>query len=146
MYKKQKEASLISRTTIQVRFSEVDSMRIVWHGAYVKYFEDGREEFGRKFKGLGYTDFFENGYPAPIVDLQLQYKKPLTCNDKVVVEVRYINTEAAKILFEYVLFKENTNEIIATGSSVQVFLNKEGELELVNPDFYLKWKERWEVK
>ena len=146
MQRKQKEASLVGRTTFQVRFSEVDSMRIVWHGAYVKYFEDGREAFGREFKGLGYTDFFENGYPAPIVDLQLKYKKPLACNDRAVVEVRYINTEAAKICFEYTIFKEETNEIVATGSSVQVFLNSEGELELVNPEFYLKWKERWGVK
>ena len=30
-----------------IRFSEVDSMGVVWHGNYAKYFEDAREEFGR---------------------------------------------------------------------------------------------------
>lgn len=151
MRKIAKIASLVSRTKFQVRFSEVDSMRIVWHGSYVKYLEDGREAFGREFKGLGYSDFFQSEYAAPIVDMQIQYKKPLTINDTAIVEVRYINTEAAKICFEYTIYKESTNkestnEIIATASTVQVFLNKNEELELANPEFYLKWKERWEVK
>lgn len=146
MRKKTTIASLVTRTKFQVRFSEVDSMHVVWHGVYVKYFEDGREHFGREFKGLGYLDFYESNYVAPIVDMQVQYKKSLTINDIAIVEVRYINTEAAKICFEYTIYKEATNEIVATGSTVQVFLNKDEELELVNPEFYLKWKQKWDVK
>jgi acyl-CoA thioester hydrolase len=30
---------------IQIRFSEVDSIKMAWHGSYVKYMEDGREAF-----------------------------------------------------------------------------------------------------
>lgn len=41
------QAALTDRTTIKVRFSEIDSMQIVWHGEYVRYFEDGREAFGK---------------------------------------------------------------------------------------------------
>lgn len=39
-----------------IRFSEVDSMNVVWHGSYPLYFEDAREAFGRKY-GLGYLVF-----------------------------------------------------------------------------------------
>ena len=53
---------------LEVRFSEVDSMNIVWHGSYALYFEDAREAFGQKY-GLGYLDIFGNGYYAPLVDL-----------------------------------------------------------------------------
>ena len=28
---------------IEIRFSEVDSMNVVWHGSYALYFEDARE-------------------------------------------------------------------------------------------------------
>ena len=69
----------------------------MWHGEYVRYFEDGREAFGREFAGLGYMDIHASGYTAPIVELQLQYKKPLRVNDTAVVETRYIATEAAKM-------------------------------------------------
>lgn len=146
MRKKTNNASLVSKTTIQVRFSEVDAMHIVWHGTYVKYFEDAREHFGREFEGLGYLDFFRSEYATPIVDMQIQYKRPLTINDIAIIEIRYINTDAAKICFEYTISKEDTAEIIATGSTIQVFLNKNKELELTNPEFYLKWKQKWKVK
>ncbi len=42
--RKTAEASLVGKTSLRVRFSEVDSMQIVWHGEYVRYFED---EIGR---------------------------------------------------------------------------------------------------
>ena len=61
---------------INIRFSEVDSMDVVWHGSYPLYFEDAREAFGKKY-GLGYMDIFKNGYFAPLVELNFQYKKPL---------------------------------------------------------------------
>ena len=35
-----REAALIDRKTITVRFSEVDSMKVVWHGEYIRYFEE----------------------------------------------------------------------------------------------------------
>ena len=35
----QQVAALTNRTTFRVRFSEIDSMQIVWHGEYVRYFE-----------------------------------------------------------------------------------------------------------
>ncbi len=118
-------------------------MQIVWHGEYARYFEDGREAFGQQFAGLGYMDIYHSGYVAPLVKLQIEYKQPLRCGDRAVVETRYINSDAAKIIFEYTLFREEDMQVVATGESVQVFLNGENELELVNPQFYVDWKERW---
>ena len=54
---------------VELRFNEVDSMGLVWHGHYAKFFEDAREEFGKKF-GLGYLDIYDSGFYAPLVDLQ----------------------------------------------------------------------------
>lgn len=143
--KKNKPASLINRTNIRVRFSEVDSMQIVWHGEYVRYFEDGREAFGREFGGLGYMEIYRSGYVVPLVKLSLDFKALLVCGDTAIVETRYINCDAAKILFEYTIFRESDMEVVATGESVQVFLNLENKLELVNPRFYIDWKKKWGV-
>ena len=52
---------LIASKEFTPRFSEVDSMNIVWHGSYPLYFEDAREAFGEKF-GLGYLFIYDNGY------------------------------------------------------------------------------------
>ena len=142
--KKMEEAALIDRTAIQVRFSEVDSMRIVWHGEYIRYFEDGRESFGRHF-GISYMDVFNSGYTIPMVELNCQWKSPLKVDDRAIVETRFINSAAAKIIFEYSIFRESDNMLAAAGRSVQVFLNKNFELELTSPDFFNEWKKRWNI-
>ena len=36
---------LKSEKKFDIRFSEVDSMGIVWHGSYALYLEDAREQF-----------------------------------------------------------------------------------------------------
>jgi acyl-CoA thioester hydrolase len=135
------EVQLIALKEFEVRFSEVDSMGIVWHGSYVKYFEDGREEFGKKY-GIGYMHIFRNGFYAPLVDLNFQFKKPLPYETRAMVETKYINTPAAKIQFEYRIFLPTDNTIICTGSSTQVFLDKNYQLIWFIPPFYDEWKTR----
>lgn len=137
------KAALTCRTSIRVRFSEVDSMRVVWHGSYIRYFEDGREAFGREYQGLGYLDFYASGYMAPIVDLQLQYLAPLTLDEEVVVETRYIRTEAAKLCFEYVIYRKSDGTVVARGRSIQVFVAPDGSMCLNNPRFYELWQAKW---
>jgi acyl-CoA thioester hydrolase len=133
---------LIAFKEISARFSEVDSMGIVWHGSYANYFEDGREEFGKQF-GLGYMFIFQNGFYAPLVDLNFQFKKPLVYEKKAIVETKFINLPAAKIQFEYRIFLPEDNTIICTGSSTQVFLDKNYQLEWFIPTFYNEWKARF---
>lgn len=137
-------AALIDRTTIKVRFSEVDSMQIVWHGEYVRYFEDGRESFGKQY-GLSYLGIYGEGYMVPIVDLTCQFKQSLTFGEEVIIETRYLSCDAAKIKFEYVLYRAVDHTIVATGSTTQVFLNTNRELELTTPTFYQEWKKKWNI-
>ena len=124
---------------IEIRFSEVDSMNIVWHGSYALYFEDAREVFGAKY-GLGYLQIFGEGFYAPLVDLRFNYKKPLIYGRKARIEITFRNTEAAKIIFDYEIYDAEDNSLIATGYSVQVFLDKQYRLVWTNPEFYEKWK------
>lgn len=140
------QPSLTTVTFTKVRFSEVDSMHVVWHGEYVRYLEDGREAFGREFPGIGYLDFYRNGYTAPIVDLQLQYIAPLTINDVAVIETRYIDSVAAKLCFEYVIRRQSDGALVARGSSVQVFVDSDGNMALNNPTFFTEWKTKWLAK
>lgn len=136
---------LTDRKEILVRFSEVDSMRIVWHGNYLKYFEDGRESFGLKYS-LGYLDVYKHNVMIPLVKIACDYKRPLAYGDTAIVETIYVPTEAAKIVFNYNVFRKHDMELMATGSSVQVFLTPQGELLLTAPEFYTGWKQVWGLK
>jgi acyl-CoA thioester hydrolase len=137
------ETKLDCKTEILVRFNEADPLGIVWHGHYIRYFEDGREDFGNRY-GVGYLDFFNNGLVVPVVHVDCAFKKSLRYGDTVVVETHYIPCEAAKIKFSYRLFNKKTTELVATGSSVQVFLDREHSvLQLLNPPFFEEWKKKF---
>ena len=135
---------LTASKKFEVRFSEVDSMNIVWHGSYPLYFEDAREEFGKKF-GLGYMTIFSNGFYAPLVELSFKYKKPLLYEMEPEIIITYIPTESAKIVFDYKIIDSKDGTELATGRSVQVFMDRNYQLVWENPEFYQAWKDKWEV-
>ncbi|MCU4173565.1 acyl-CoA thioesterase [Carboxylicivirga sp. N1Y90] len=130
---------LINTTNIKVRFSEVDAMQIVWHGNYVKFLEDGREAFGQQY-GLGYYDVYDKGYLTPIVKVDIDYKNQVHYGDELEVKTIFKSVDAAKIYFEYEISRKTDQKIVAKAMSIQVFLNKEGELQITNPPFYIEWK------
>ena len=126
---------------IEIRFSEVDMMQVVWHGAYALYFEDAREAFGAKYD-LSYMGYVDHGYFAPIVEQTIQYKKPIRYGMKPRIDIIYRPTEAAKIVFDYEIVDTSDGSLIATGHSVQVFMDMQYNLVWENPEFYLEWKHR----
>jgi len=132
---------LVDVTEIKVRFGEVDSMSIVWHGNYVKYLEEGRESFGQHF-GISYLEIYSHGIMAPVVNMNIDYKKQVQYGDSVVVETEYIDSEAAKIQFKYRLFRKSDGELVATARTTQVFISMQREMLLYPPQFALDWKKR----
>lgn len=134
--------TLQAEKQFEIRFSEVDSMDVVWHGSYPLYFEDAREAFGRKY-GLGYMTIFGNGYYAPLVELSFKYRQPLLYGMQPTVIITYIPTEAAKLVFDYSIVDSQTGAVLATGRSVQVFTDHNHQLSWENPPFYQAWKDKW---
>ena len=133
--------NLVQSTETRVRFSEVDSIGIVWHGHFVKYLEDGRESFGRKY-GLAYFDVYDHNLLTPLVKMDIDYKLQVKYGDEVIIETAYVNCDAAKIMFHYEIYRKSDQALVLTANTIQVFVNKDGELELTNPSFYLDWKRK----
>ncbi len=131
---------LLENIEVRVRFNEVDPLGIVWHGHYIRYFEDGREAFGQKFN-LGYLTVYDLGFVMPLVNVNCNFKRSLRYGEHVIVETKYIPCEAAKVIFNYKLFNAETKEVVATGETTQVFLSRENSLlQLTNPPFFELWK------
>ncbi|MDC3388622.1 acyl-CoA thioesterase [Flavobacteriaceae bacterium] len=133
--------TLTATKHIEVCFSDVDSLQIVWHGKYVKYFEDAREYFGKKYK-FGYMDFYRNKCMLPIVDVQVSYKKMVGYEETLKVKITYVPTDSAKVVFTYEIFNE-ANELVCTGKTVQVMTDTNKTLILKDPDFVKDWKQKW---
>lgn len=128
---------------IRVKFSEIDAMLCVWHGNYVKYFEDGRESFNRHYPGIDYQTMLERSTPAPIYDIQVKCLAPLGLNDIAVITTRYVPKRGARLDFQYEIRRESDGALCCTGSTTQLFIDKDGNQLLDLPDFYVRWKEQY---
>jgi acyl-CoA thioester hydrolase len=137
---------LIHQTEVTVRFNEADPLGIVWHGHYIRYFEDGREAFGKHF-GISYLDCYAHGLVTPIVSVHCDFKKALRYGDSIIVQTIYQPTPAAKLKFDYNIREAKSNDLVAIGNSVQVFTDaKTFQLQLTTPEFYEAWKRKWKLE
>lgn len=123
----------------EIRFSEVDMMRVVWHGAYPLYLEDAREAFGAKY-GLSYQRYIDEHIFAPIVEMKLNYKRPLIFGMKPIIRITYRPVESAKIVFDYEIRDSATGTVCLTAHTVQVFMDTHYRLIWYSPAFYQQWK------
>jgi acyl-CoA thioester hydrolase len=129
---------------IPIRFHEVDSMLVVWHGHYAAYIEESRRALGRRY-GVDYATFFTHRTPAPVAQLRVDYLAPARLADTLTVTARLFKSETAKLEFEYEIRRHSDHTLLAFGSSVQVFTNLKGELLLTMPPFMVERYRAWET-
>lgn len=132
--------AITQSTTVRVRFDECDPLGIVWHGNYIRYFEDGREAFGREH-GISYLSQQEQGYASPIVSMLCEHQRSLKYGDVATIQVWFCDSPAAKMIFEYEI-RDPQGRVACTGRSVQVFVFLGGELALTAPDKFMEWKRK----
>ena len=122
---------------IKVPFQDVDIMGIVWHGNYLRYFEEVRAELLDKIN-YGYFQMKESGYAWPIVDVKIKYIKPLKLQQKVRIVAKIVEYECG-LKIEYEIFDRETNDRLTTGYTTQVAIDmKNNEMCLTSPKVFLK--------
>lgn len=124
-----------------VRFEEMDPMGIMWHGRYASWFEDGREAFGRRY-GVSYLDFYNHQFMAPVKHFSVDYRRPLTHSVTYRIHTRMLWSEAARMDFQY-LIKDEKGTVMTKASTVQLFTDMNGMLQLDHPEFYKEFLMKW---
>ena len=130
---------LVVEKELEIRFSEVDMMGVVWHGNYPLYLEDAREAFGAEF-GLSYALYIKENVFVPIVKMDVDYKRPVRFGMRPVIRIEYVPTDAAKVIFDYKLYDKESGDVFLTARTVQVFMDRDYKLMWFSPDFYTQWK------
>jgi acyl-CoA thioester hydrolase len=125
----------------RVRFEEVDSMGIVWHGCYPSYFEDGRVALGHRY-GVSYSDFIREQIPVPVRQMQIDYHSPLRFDEEFAVKTILQWSEAARINFEYEIYTAQ-GQLVCTGCTVQLMLDRDFNVLLAPPPFFAAFLTRW---
>jgi len=114
-------------TEIRVRFHEVDSWGMVWHGHYISWFEAGRMALLRKFRLLP-PEFTRMGYIAPVVDLKCSFKEPARLDEEILIRTTILKPTKAALTFLFQVLRKKDQKLLASGEETQVLLTLDGRM------------------
>lgn len=109
---------LQAEVELQVQFYDVDMMEVVWHGHYVKYFEQARCALLDKL-GHNYQQMRDAGYAWPVIDLQVRYIRGAQFGQRIRVRADLVEWES-RLKINYLINDAASGERMTRGSSVQV--------------------------
>lgn len=133
---------LVVNVKKRVNFNEVDLIRIVWHGRYPLYFEEGSAELGRRF-GLSFKDYYKANISAPIVQFHIDYFQPLVLDEEFIVKASFVWCEGARLNTEFSIIKQDKS-IASTGFTVQMFLDTvSSEICIASPLLLEQFRSKW---
>jgi acyl-CoA thioester hydrolase len=112
-----------AETRIRVRYGETDQMGYAYYGIYAQYYEVGRVEAMRLI-GFSYKEVEARGIWMPVVDFNIQYKKPAFYDDEITVVTRIPKMpEGYRIPFEYEC-RNSKGELLNTGTVTLVCIDR----------------------
>ncbi|AMR65669.1 acyl-CoA thioesterase [Aquipseudomonas alcaligenes] len=136
-----KEGVLQAEIELVVPFFDVDMMEVVWHGHYVKYFEEARCALLDKL-GHNYRQMRDAGYAWPIIDLQVRYIRGAQFGQRIRVRADLVEWEN-RLKINYLITDVATGERMTRGSSVQVAVEiATREMLLASPKVFVEAVER----
>jgi acyl-CoA thioester hydrolase len=112
-----------SRSAVTVRYAETDMMGVVYHANYLPWFEIGRTGLLKEI-GISYRDLETEGYRLPVLELAAKYLRPARYDDLLEVITVLREKPLVRIRLEYEV--KRGEELLATGSTVHAFIDKEG--------------------
>jgi acyl-CoA thioester hydrolase len=116
---------VISTTHVRVRYGETDQMQVVYHAAYLTYFEIGRTEFIRNL-GLPYAEMERRGVLLAVADASLRYHAAAKYDDLLRVETRLTKVGSRGVGFAYVISHDESGKRLVSGHTDLVSLDASG--------------------
>lgn len=113
----------VYESKVKVRYVETDQMGVVHHSNYAQYYELARTECFEACSGMTYETMEHEGVMLPIVELQSNFLKPALYNQVLTIKSIVKELPTVKLTVDYEIYNE-ANELINTGKTVLVFVNK----------------------
>jgi len=100
---------------VRTRFAETDAMGIIHHAAYLPYLEEARVEYLRHL-GHPYGDVRESGHNFAVLELSVQYRRPLEFDE--LVDVHLTAGAVSRATFQLAYLLTVADEARATAVTV----------------------------
>jgi len=122
-------------TALRVRYAETDQMGVVYYANFFVWFEIGRTDFCRQH-GFAYREMEQHdGLYITVAEARCRYKAPARYDDEVLVRTCLRALRRRVLVFEYEIYRQATDELLAEGETVHVVTDRDGRPRSL-PDKY----------
>lgn len=117
---------------IIAQFYDVDPMQVVWHGNYIRYFEQARGLL-LDVIDYNYPQMSASGYVWPIVDMRVKYVRPVRYQQRIIVQATLVEYEN-RLKIDYRCRDAVSGEVLTKAHTIQVAVSAAtGEMSLESP-------------
>ena len=111
---------------VRVRYADTDTMRVVYYANFFVWFESGWVELLRS-RGIVYRDVEDMGIFIPVIEAQANYKAPARFDDELLIKTRLAKIGESSVRFENEVYKLPSMELLCTGHTVHVAIDRDGK-------------------
>ena len=122
-------------TTYRVIYGDTDTMGIVYHANYLRWFEMGRNELFR-YLGMPYKQVEEQGLTLPVSEVKCKYLTPARYDDVIMVHTTINTGFRVGLQFDYAITSEDETVTHTTGYTRHAFVNDQGKV--VRPPKFIR--------
>jgi acyl-CoA thioester hydrolase len=122
-------------TTYRVIYGDTDTMGIVYHANYLRWFEIGRTELFRHL-GMPYREIEARGLMLPVSEVKCKYLTPARYDDVLVIDATLNTGFRAGMQFDYAITSQDGSVIHTTGYTRHAFVNDQGKV--VRPPAFIR--------
>lgn len=122
---------------VQIPFHDVDSMEVVWHGHYARYFELARCQLLEGLKS-NYQHMREAGLAWPVIKMSQKFIRPAVFNQKINI---HAEIKGYDVLLEigYIITDVESGDVLTRGSTTQVAVDVKRKVTCIEtPEFFRK--------
>lgn len=114
--------SVTHDTVYRIRYSDTDTMGVVYYGNYMRLFEIGRTELLRA-AGIPYVSFEAEGLYLPVLEAHASYEAPARYDDEIVISTSYTPEHSAVLELVYHVYRNG--DTLVTGWTRHTFVSAE---------------------
>lgn len=119
---------------VKVYYSDTDSYGIVWHGAYIKWFEVGRVELS-EMAGVKFIELDKLGILLPVVDLNCRYKSSPKILEELLIATELKELRGPSITFAHTVKNLTTDSLVLNATTTIVATDMNGKLFRRIPEY-----------
>lgn len=111
------------KTTLKVRFHEVDMLGVCNNANYIHYLDEGRLEYSKAAGLVPAGGIFSDGKLSFIVRNEINYHSHAFYDDELDVYSKISYIKSSSYGYDHIIVKKKNGEVIADGKGVVVYVD-----------------------